>query len=195
MLYFNIIFKGLYNFISPPNYKYREYLYKELKEKGNIYLYQKLYNKNIKLAKTIHKHDIIRIIRYLEKINNTNYNMQNIIKTKVIKFALASSKEKITLNIKQRFYNMLDQGLEKEVINLINMYNLNNLSQSMQILNYKQMYEFITNKTNYISMISNSILATQLLSKKQLTWLNQWKDLILLKEENLYISSILNHCI
>ncbi len=180
MMYYNVLFNGLYD-IPSINSNIRNYITNLF----NKYDCKSIYNFFKKIdydsAKNIHFNDKYRIIRNLEVFFSTKKNMSFYKKKKVfIEFniykiiILYKNKNKLFLNIKNRFLNMLNIGFEKEVRNLYNRKDLNINMSSMKRIGYNQMWLYFDKKISYKQMINLSIKNTNYLVKKQITWLKKW---------------------
>ncbi len=197
MMYFNIIFNGLY-LLPDPNYKIRFYIENLLNNFGIKYIFNILKNVDINSSKKIHWNDKYRIIRNLEVFFTTKKNVsffKNIQKVnlnfKIYKIIiLPKNKNKLFEIIVDRFYKMLSMGLEDEVYNLYIRNNLNINKPSIKCIGYKQMWLYIDRKISYLKMIKDTVNSTFNLVKKQLTWLNRWSsDLKIINDSN-YINKI-----
>ncbi len=183
MMYFNIIFNGLY-LLPKSNYKIRSYINYLSVKFGCNYLYNILKIIDFSMYKNIHLNDKYRIIRNLEVFLMTKKNIsyfKNINKLslnfniyKII--ILPQNKNELIKIIKSRFYKMLSSGFEDEVFNLYMRKDLDINKPSIKCIGYKQMWLYIDKKISYIEMINKTISSTIFLIKKQLTWLKKWPD-------------------
>ncbi len=201
MMYYNVLFNGLYKL--PGSNKYiRKYINMLFNKYNNKYVYNLLYKIDKESAINIHYNDKYRIIRNLEIFFLTNKNLSfhkkisklylNFNINKII--ILPSNKEILIKNIKKRFYKMLDLGFENEVLKLYNRGDLNINMPSIKCIGYKQMWLYIEKKISYSDMINLSIKNTIFLIKKQITWLKKWPDsyIIILDNYKKCINKIFN---
>lgn len=73
--------------------------------------------------------------------------------------------------IRQRFEQMLEQGLLDEVRALQQRGDLHKDLPSMRSVGYRQVLEFLNGECSYEDMIERSVIATARLAKHQMTWL------------------------
>ncbi len=183
MMYFNVLFNGLY-ILPKHNYLIRSYINNLFSKFGCNYLYNILKLIDFSMYKNIHLNDKYRIIRNLEVFLMTKKNIsyfKNINKLNLnfdIYKILILPKNKIELIkiIENRFYKMLSSGFEDEVLNLYLRKDLNINKPCMKCIGYKQMWLYIDKKISYLEMIKSTISQTVYLIKKQLTWLKKWSD-------------------
>lgn len=191
MLYYQILLNGL-ACLPKRNVLLRNFFSKQSLEKGNVFLHSKLKKLDPVTANKLHYNDIQRISRALEVCLVTGKPFSTLLKLthsnffyKVYKFAIIPpSKMWLHNNIECRFRKMLSLGFKKEVELLINKRGLTLNLPSMHCVGYRQMWLYLYNKITYNEMIHSSITATKQLAKRQMTWLNKWKDLYYLKDNN-----------
>ena len=125
-LYFSVIIDGLFPAV-PQDKSIRLKLEKQLKLKGNKYIYRFLVKVDSVAAKKIHPHDTRRIIRALEVYLKTGKRISELQKNRIglgkeytLKiFGLNSKRQPLYDTIDQRVDKMFDQGLVNEVKRLI----------------------------------------------------------------------------
>ncbi|MCV2524991.1 MAG: tRNA (adenosine(37)-N6)-dimethylallyltransferase MiaA, partial [Candidatus Lightella neohaematopini] len=105
---------------------------------------------------------------------------------KIYKFCLMpDSKFRLNKRIRYRFYKMLSLGFENEVNTLFISNKLRFDMPSSKCIGYKQMLLYIIGKISYKDMIRQSIIATQQLAKKQITWIkNSYTNMYWLNSDN-----------
>jgi len=159
-------------------------LTRELEEKGNISLYQRLEKCDPNAAKKIHYNDSFRVIRALEVYQATgqrisdrqnNHNFEDL-KYNYFKIGLYMDREKLYDRINQRVDIMLNQGLLNEVTTLAQMGYSFNL-KSMQSIGYKHMAMFINNKVDWEEAVRLLKRDTRRYAKRQLTWFRKDKNI------------------
>ncbi len=202
MMYYNILFNGLYN-LPKSNFNIRNYINLLFKNYGNKYVYNLFKKIDLLSSKKIHYNDKYRIIRNLEiffisrknvsYFKKKNKNKLNYIFHKII--ILPSNKYVLFKFIKNRFYRMLKLGFENEVLYLYNRGDLNITMPSIKSIGYKQMWLYIQNKISYNKMIDDVIINNIFLIKKQITWLKKWLNsyIIILDNYNNCIKKIYNY--
>jgi tRNA dimethylallyltransferase len=80
--------------------------------------------------------------------------------------------------IEKRFDAMLRLGLIDEVKGLRMKYRLSASMPSMRAVGYRQVWEYLENKTDKTAMRERAIAATRQLAKRQTTWLRSFPDLV-----------------
>ncbi len=197
MMYFNVLFNGLY-LLPNPNRKIRFYINNLFNWFGIKYVYNILKNIDINSSKKIHWNDKYRITRNLEVFFTTKKNVsffKNIKKMyldfKIYKIVvLPENKNQLFKIVINRFYKMLSMGLEDEVRSLYLRNNLSINKPSIKCIGYKQMWLYLDKKISYLNMIENTINSTLNLIKKQLTWLNKWSSDLKIIYNNNYINEV-----
>lgn len=79
--------------------------------------------------------------------------------------------------IERRFLEMLNQGFEEEVRILHKRPDLSEDLPAIRAVGYRQMWDYLSGKTNREEMIARAMAATRQLAKRQLTWLRKWPGL------------------
>jgi len=82
--------------------------------------------------------------------------------------------------IERRWKQMLDQGFENEVRQLIARGDLSADSTSIRTVGYRQMWEYCHNEVDHNTMVQKGLVATRQLAKRQMTWLRHWPEITLL---------------
>ena len=133
------------------------------------------------LTNKININDSYRIEKLLERLvsnKNKKNNFKGLYEEKNIKihiiFITIDNREILRESIKKRTSDMLHDGLIEEVKNLLIKFDLNNESQCMKAIGYKETLQFL-NKEISLEMLNSSItIATQQLAKRQITWMNKF---------------------
>ncbi|MCV2528568.1 MAG: tRNA (adenosine(37)-N6)-dimethylallyltransferase MiaA [Candidatus Lightella neohaematopini] len=179
MFYFKTLINGL-PLLPKSNLFLRKHINNLIKNFG-IKLIRYLFNTvNSDITNNINDNDIQRLIRSIEVFllsKKTIYELTNKQDLKklpynIYKFCLMPD-NKFILNkrIKYRFYKMLSLGFENEVNTLFNNNKLLFNMPSSRCVGYKQMLSYIIGKISYQDMIKQSIISTQKVAKKQITWI------------------------
>lgn len=171
-LYINALLQGFSFPIIEADPEYRKKLYKQ----DSLKLYEKLNQIDPAAAKKIHPNDKKRIVRALEVFHKTGkpisqaqnknplskeYDIQ-------IKF-LDLPREKLYERINQRVDNMIKKGLINEVKKLkAKGYDKN--FPSMQGLGYKEILDYLDNKTTKEAAIDLIKQKTRNFARRQLVW-------------------------
>ena len=183
MLYFRALQQGL-NQLPSSTIESKEKLNQELKDRGLPLLYERLTRIDPITAARINANDPQRIMRALEVFYLSGKTMSDLLndessksKFKFLNIALVPE-DRIKLHklIEQRFYQMLEQGFEQEVINLAQE-QISLDAPAMRCVGYKQMLEYLAGDINFKQMKEQAIAATRQLAKRQHTWLRKWPDL------------------
>jgi tRNA dimethylallyltransferase len=160
-------------------------LNKELEEKGESALFQKLILCDPKAAEKIHPHDSFRVIRALEVYQTTGQKISdrqkkhnfNDLKYESLKFGLVMDRERLYKRINERVDLMLSDGLLNEVKTLIKKgYPLT--LKSMQSIGYKHMGLFINKEVTWDEAVRLLKRDTRRYAKRQLTWFRKDKEII-----------------
>ena len=170
--------------------KYREKLEKEVEENGLEELYEKAKIIDSEAIKKISKNDKKRILRILEIYHATGKNKTEQEKESRKKeveydykvFALKWDREMLYERINKRVDIMLEQGLIEEVKSIYEKYN--KFPTAMQGLGYKEVVEYLENKTTKEEMIEKIKQETRRYAKRQMTWFRKNKQTIWLDAED-----------
>ena len=112
---------------------------------------------------------------------------------KFLNFAIVPVDKKLFKeNLKARFLMMLDEGLIEETKFLIE-----NFTKNIKLLSsvgYKQVVEYLEEKTSLEEMVEKATNANYQLSKRQITWLKKFEisEIFLTNQSNMVIK-ILNY--
>ena len=172
------------------NEKYREKLEKEVEEKGLEELYEKAQKIDGEAIQKISKNDKKRILRILEIYHATGKNkteQERESRKKEVEFdykvyALKWDREKLYERINERIDIMLEKGLIDEVKRVYTKYN--KFPTAMQGLGYKEVVEYLENKTTKEEMIEKIKQETRRYAKRQMTWFRKNKQTIWLNAED-----------
>jgi len=95
----------------------------------------------------------------------------------IIQFSIMpKSQEWLHKKIEFRIKKMLMLGFQKEVENLFFRKDIYKDLPSIRCIGYRQMWEYLEYKISYEDMYKKIIFATRKLSKHQITWLKNWKN-------------------
>ena len=182
-LYIRALLEGLFR-SKPACEKTLSKLTRELDEMGKDNLYKKLIQCDPVAAKKIHPNDSFRVIRALELFQSTGNKISEQQKIhnfsdqryNYLKIGLTMEREKLYEHINKRVDMMLDEGLLKEVISLVeNGYSLD--LKSMQSIGYKHMAMFIENKVDWPEAVRLFKRDTRRYAKRQFTWFRKDKNI------------------
>lgn len=182
--------------------QYRKELEKIVKEQGLQTLYKMAVQIDEDAMKKISPNDQKRIMRVLEiykatgktKTEQEKESRKNGVKYDYKVFALNMDREALYNRINLRVDLMIKNGLIEEVKNLKEKYN--KFPTAMQGLGYKEVVEYLEEKTTRDEMIEKIKMETRRYAKRQLTWFRKNKETIWLdatKEKQYNVSQIINY--
>ncbi|MGO9137678.1 MAG: tRNA (adenosine(37)-N6)-dimethylallyltransferase MiaA [Syntrophales bacterium] len=160
-------------------------LYKqELKQFGEMYLHDKLKEKDERAAAQIDKNDIPRIIRALEVLELCGISIvekQNAHRFgdslyDVIKIGLTVERAELYKRIDQRTERMLEDGIVEEVERLFSSGYRENL-KPLQALGYKHIVRLIKGSCNLTDATRMIKRDTRHFAKRQMTWFGRDKEI------------------
>jgi tRNA dimethylallyltransferase len=184
MMYFKSLIEG----ISPlpaANSEVRKQIEMEAAEHGWESMHAQLTQIDPVSAQRIHPNDPQRLIRALEVFRLTGNTLTQLTQIKgnkldgnILQFAI-TPKERSTLHerIALRYQLMIEQGFEKEVIELKKRKDLHENLPSIRCVGYRQMWQYLNDEYDHEAMIFKGVCATRQLAKRQLTWLRSWPEL------------------
>ncbi|MEJ6950543.1 tRNA (adenosine(37)-N6)-dimethylallyltransferase MiaA [Natronospora cellulosivora (SeqCode)] len=201
-LYINAIVEGFLFPQMPNNLKLREVLEKEAKEKGNLFVHEKLKKIDPELANKLHPNDLRRVIRGIEVYEQTGKTTTFYKKKQeetpdrynALKIGLSRNREELYQRINKRVDIMIKDGLIEEVKDIIDSgYDLG--STALQGLGYKEIINFLNGKYPLEEAVRILKRDTRHFAKRQLTWFRRdknikWFNLSKNNQENIYIDII-----
>lgn len=170
----------------PPNYDLRNRLEKELEEKGEDYLYEKLQKVDPEAAKKIHPHNHRYVIRALEiaETGQKKSGLKGQSEYNVLKFGIEWDREKLYERIDTRAAHQIEDGLINETKMLLQKgYDLS--LPSMSSLGYPEMIKYITGEMSLEEALELLQKNTRNYAKRQLTWFRREPDVIWISGEEL----------
>ncbi len=188
--YINSILYDLSYGNSQGNEKVREYYKNLAEEKGNLFVYDILMEKDPESAKKLHFNDIKRVIRALE-ICSTGIKKSEIVDDLTPKFDYKAysfdfDREKLYERINLRVNQMIDNGLITEVKGLIDS-GISIENQCMQGIGYKEIVEYLNGEISLKDAIDKIKLNTRHYAKRQITFFKKLPGLIYLKPNDVKI--------
>ncbi|MDY2986958.1 MAG: tRNA (adenosine(37)-N6)-dimethylallyltransferase MiaA [Peptoniphilus sp.] len=185
-LYINSIVYNLTFQEKSKDTAYREYLNSLLQEKGLEYLYELLLEVDPESAKQIDRNNSHRIIRALEisktgKKDNSNFNSKNN-EYNLLYLGLNMQRSKLYENINIRVDQMINQGLIKEVSELVEKYSEN--SQAFKAIGYKEVISYFKNDISLEEMVELIKKNSRHYAKRQITWFKRDDRIIWLDKED-----------
>ncbi len=190
MFYFSALEKGLSNLPSA-DADIRASIVKEIQANGLTALHQQLAAIDPISAQRIAPSDSQRIQRAIELYRLTAVPPSQLtsrcrakgevsrLDNPIVKISLFTAERKILhQKIAQRYANMLAQGLVEEVQALTAHLADPTSLTAMRTVGYRQVLDYLLDKTDYQQMTENGIAATRQLAKRQLTWLRNQSNLV-----------------
>ena len=180
----SLLFEMNYGQVSK-NQSLRDNLQAISDEKGNEYLYNKLKNIDPKTAQRYHPNEINRIIRALEIYEATGKapsevrlgeRQLNKDINPILFFLNYNDRVGIYEKINNRVIKMIDEGLIEEFIEVVKIYNLNEDSQSMAAIGYKEIFPFIKEEIDIDELIDSIQKNTRHYAKRQTTWIKRYLE-------------------
>ena len=161
---------------------YRKELEKTVQKEGLEALYNKAQQIDSEAMKKISPNDKKRIMRVLEIYNATGKtkteqeieSRKNEVKYDYKVFAINMDREILYDRINKRVDIMIEDGLIKEVKDLVDKYS--SFPTAMQGLGYKEVVEYLDGNCSKEEMIENIKMQTRRYAKRQLTWFRKNKD-------------------
>lgn len=184
-LYFKALLQGLHHLPSSSPVQ-RAALELELLEKGLPSLYLSLKKEDPITAARLHPNDQQRILRALEVLRITGCSMSQLHsaeKLAVPRFPdaqvywlISSDKPRLHARIESRLEQMLKEGFQEEVEQLMELNQLKSNMPSMRSVGYRQMWQYLEGKCSFLEMKQGILAATRQLAKRQLTWFKAWPE-------------------
>lgn len=153
--------------------------------KGSEYLYEKLLKIDPETANKYHFNEENRIIRALEiyeitgeKPSNkrTGEKVLNKDIDPILFFLNYKNREILYKRINNRVVDMIDSGLVDEFKYLVDKYKLDENSQSMAAIGYKEIFPYLRGEIKLDKMISIIQRNTRRYAKRQITWMKRYLD-------------------
>ena len=186
MFYFKALEQGLTE-LPRADKAIRLQIEQQSKEIGWQRMHEALAKIDPQIAQKINTNDPQRIQRALEIHKITGKPPTQVFKEnksspmpfEAVKIVIAPySRVILHARIKQRFLNMLNQGLIEEVQNLRQRGDLSLALSSMRTVGYRQVWEYLEGQVSRELMVEKALAATRQLAKRQLTWLRNQSGLV-----------------
>ena len=168
---------------SVSNWQLRKELQDEAESMGNEYVHNKLKAINPDLASRIHPNNIRRVIRAIEVYYETGGTMGDFSKDIVLSDDYESFFEGLTRNrkelygrINKRVDIMIEQGLIKEVKDLLNLGYSEDLV-SFKGLGYKEIVGYLKGEYDLDEAVRVLKRNTRRYAKRQLTWFRRYSNI------------------
>ena len=174
----------------------REKYKKVYNEKGADYLYEILKSRNEKIANTLDKNNVKRVIRALE-ILDTSEDMKSFDNVKVMQdykvnmYVLKLNRDILYDRINKRVDIMIKNSLIEEVKALMEK-GLTKDTQSMKAIGYRQVISYLENEISKEEMIELIKRDSRRYAKKQYTWFRRYDFAKWIDVENKTIDEVSN---
>ena len=182
-LYVNSLIYDM-DFSAPPADKgYRQELEKLAEEKGNMFLYEMLQEKDPESAKRIHFNNTKKIIRALEVVEQSGSGIkdfeESFVKTKDYSYkliGLTRDREELYNRIDMRVDILMDMGLLDEIKGLLDM-GLNADNISMKGIGYKEIIGYMNGEYDLEEAVYLVKRNSRRYAKRQMTWFRRYDDI------------------
>ncbi len=178
-LYFRSLERGFSNLPAADRHV-RSRLQRQADELGLAVMYARLERCDPESARRIHPNDPQRILRALEVYETARKPMSelflagrtNPLSVRTIKFILCPlDRSLLHERIKTRFHRMIELGLVDEVRKFYERGDLSLQQPSMRLVGYRQVWRYLDGELEYDQMLTEAVVATRQLAKRQITWL------------------------
>ncbi len=161
---------------------------------GGISAYRELERVDPESAAAIHPNNSKRVIRALEVYRQSNQTLSSFRKSSkdlgpkypFRVFVIDIPREELYIRIDDRVDQMIEKGLQAEVLRLKNM-GVDLTMNSMQAIGYKEFLEFFDNVRSYEDTVSLIKQRTRNYAKRQITWYKKIKDAIWISPDDVGI--------
>lgn len=186
MLYFKLLLEGLSK-MPEADQHIREKIERRAAEFGWPSLYKELQQVDPQTASRLHPNHSQRIQRALEVYRITGTPMSVLQAEasvgglqhdyKIQQFALMpENRGLLHQRIEQRFRKMMNLGFAEEVGKLYKRGDLHVNLPAIRCVGYRQLWEYFSGDCTLDDAVEKGIIATRQLAKRQITWLRNWPD-------------------
>lgn len=192
MMYYRSLQQGMAD-LPPANLAIRLEIDQRAADLGWPALHAELAKIDVLAAQRIHPNDPQRIQRALEVFYISDKPLSEFFTNQLsvldlyehLNLAILPNDRQLLHNrIATRFHQMLEEGLIEEVEQLRSRGDLNLDLPSMRSVGYRQVWQYLQDDFDYMTMQEKGIIATRQLAKRQITWLRSFEDLNLLTMES-----------
>ena len=190
MMYFHHLVEGISK-LPKVSEAIRAQVESEFESEGSQKMHDHLKTIDSKSSTKIHFNDSQRIKRAIEVYRSTGQELSRwheekkkevseiITKSNLKQIALIPESRDLHREvISERFKMMIKEGLVEEVEDILNIKGMSYASHSMKSVGYRQVCEYLAGDHGLDDMIEKSVNATRQLAKRQMTWINNWNNLI-----------------
>lgn len=189
----SVLYKKSYG-CCPKNDELRREFKKIFVEDGASALFDKLRAVDPKSCEKLNENDFLRVSRALEIYYLIGKRKSEIKddespRFSFIAFSIDHERSELYRRIEERVEKMFDQGLIKEVENLLNS-GVSFNAQSMQGIGYKEVAEGVLTGKSIEEIIETVKRNTRRYAKRQITYFKRMKNLYLLPSENAFEKAV-----
>jgi tRNA dimethylallyltransferase len=177
-LYVRALFRGLFD--GPGEMTpLRETLYLEATQEGSATLHRRLETIDPETAAAIHPNDLLRVVRALEvaAVSGRPISILRVegrrnhkpVPGPVLRFGLEWNRQELYQRIEARVETMLEQGLVREVQNLLDQGYCETL-RPLRAIGYRHMIGYLKGQIRLDSAVASLKRDTRRYAKRQLTW-------------------------
>jgi len=170
----------------PPNNELRAQIQKEITERGEDFVYEKLKEVDPVAAAKIHPHNHRYVIRAIEIAlsNNKESKIGEKLEYNILKLGIHWDREKLYERIDKRAAMQIEEGLINETKTLIaNGFDVS--KPSMSSLGYPEILKYINGEMLLGEAVELLQQNTRNYAKRQLTWFRREKDIVWIPGEQL----------
>ena len=174
-LYVKALIDGIFDTVDT-DLEYRKKLLEERNKFGNSYLLDRLKKIDPVTASKLHQQNWKRIIRAMEVYKITGkpiwefqQNYKREVEYEFLQFGLNWPREKLYAMIEKRVDKMLEDGLIKEVKDILNQNYSKNLN-SLNTVGYKEIISFLNHEISFEEAVRLIKRNSRHYAKRQLTW-------------------------
>lgn len=185
-LYFNSLIYGYNMTKAETDPAIKEELYAYVQQYGIQALFERLKQCDPVSAEQIHPNNVKRVVRALEVYEMTGVpksqqtEAQGTPVYRLAAFGMDWPRETLYQRIDCRVEQMLSDGLEQEVRNLVSAGKLelqDDQCQAAAAIGYREMLDYLAGKTSYEETVALIKQNTRRYAKRQLTWFRKIKDI------------------
>lgn len=167
----------------------RAQLYDYARANGNDALFEKLRAIDPETAQKLHPNQLDRIVRAIEIFKTTGVKKSSLARPynseyDYLLIVLTEEREALYNRINARVNKMFSAGLIDEGRGLVEKYELTKNNQIMQGIGYKEVYDYLTGKTDQNTCIDLIKQRSRNYAKRQLTWFKKMPNAVFVNASN-----------
>lgn len=187
-LYIDSLVNGVEFGKMPENPQIRAELEELAEREGNEAVYKILLEVDPETAEKYHPNNLRRVIRAIEFYKTANQTISAHAKEEKtspydsVYFCIDWDRAELYERINRRVDLMLEEGLEKETMELLSM-GIDKNSTSMQSIGYKELFGYLDGGKSFEEAVDELKRNTRRYAKRQLTWFKRNKNIVWLKPD------------